>query len=639
MFRKLILLSFLLFSSLKLVAQSSDVYSAEEVKAALLVQVARHLNWPEHNQNDNFSIAVWNDRRTFQSLRALDGVTVHEQQIIVQLVTKFDDLNSANLVYIPSSQLDAQTEVAFTLRGKGALIVTENSDSLYNTMINLVVEEEESQLSSPRFDVNRPNIVFEGIEIAPELLLFGGSEVDIAELYYQTELAKQALREQNAQAFEQLRTQQQKLADKESEFTLLAQRADALTSELTAKQQILSDNESRLNSLLERLAAADEGNAQALRELERKAQELSVAERSLNQYSADIESQKTLLFDLQQEVRNTRRELSEQQEELQRRQDQLTRAESEVETQSKVIDQQRSLINVILLIFTIVVVSAVIIVNLFLKNRRINLALKNTLSDLTETQAQLIESEKLASLGQLVTGVAHEVNTPLGIALTAVSTIGSDVKTFKDKMLEGTLKKSDVTLFTDRLQELDTLVQGNLERCHALVQDFKKVSADQVFSESRIVFVKEYCENVMNTLSVLLSKNNVEWSVEGDNPELNLDPGILSQVLSNLTTNAVNHAFEDIDYRKVSVKIEDGKGSIAIIFSDNGMGMKDDVLARIYDPFFTTKRGDGGTGLGMNIVHNLVTAKLFGNISAHSEIGRGTTITIELPKKVQKGTL
>ena len=237
----------------------------------------------------------------------------------------------------------------------------------------------------------------------------------------------------------------------------------------------------------------------------------------------------------------------------------------------------------------------------------------------------------MASLGQLVAGVAHEINTPIGIALTASSTMGADAQNFRQSLEQGQLKKSDALKFSEKLIELDRLVQGNLSRCSHLVQDFKQISADQIVAEARVIFLRDYCEDIMNTLSIFLKEHNVEWNLQGDNPEHNVDPGVLSQILNNLTTNAVNHAFEGVQTRQIDIDIALTEQGTELKFKDNGIGMNEEVKSKLFDHFFTTKRGRGGTGLGMNIVKNLVMMKLNGQISVASEIGKGTTFTILLP--------
>ena len=610
-------------------------YGADEVRAVLIAQIIRHLTWPDDRVENEYVVTVWQDNALAQSFAPLNQVRVKNTPI---RITEANDLELLlgettypHIIFISESQSADLAELGVMLRGTGTVIVTENSDSLHNTMINLVTDKNDNDTASIRFEINRPNIVFEKIKISPELVLFGGSEIDIADLYYQTELAIQELRSQNESTFQQIQAQQQQLSAKEVEFETLQKQSRELSNELADKQRQLSnnqrrleENETKLNELLTQVEAVDQRFRSAQESAENKTRELRQAEESLESYAEDVESQRAILADLQTEISTTRETLRNQQQKL-------AIAESEVANQSQVIKQQRDIIYTILFIVVAAILVSVVITKLLLNNKKINADLQNALKDLTETQEQLVESEKLASLGQLVAGVAHEVNTPIGIALTASSTLGADVKLFQERILAGELRKSDVTEFTQKLSDLDELIQGNLFRCHELVENFKQVSADQVVSQNRQVEIKDYCANIMGTLSVLFKHNKVHWRVNGDNPKINLDPGILSQVLTNLATNAVCHAFEGVDKRLVTVDIYNAEDHVSIIFTDNGNGMTEDVRTKLFDPFFTTKRGEGGTGLGMNIVHNLVASKLNGSIIAMSEEGNGTKIEIQIP--------
>ena len=199
------------------------------------------------------------------------------------------------------------------------------------------------------------------------------------------------------------------------------------------------------------------------------------------------------------------------------------------------------------------------------------------------------------------------------------------------------MSKKGALDFAQRLEELDALIVTNLNRCHRLVESFKQVSADQIVEQRRMIYLYDFCENIFNILSAYLKQHRIRWKITGDNPKHNIDLGLLSQVFNNLCTNAVPHAFKDTAEKTIELTLSYDKkrDSTVVTFSDNGSGMNDSVKQKIFDPFYTTKRGQGGIGLGLNIVYTIVTTKLHGQISVDSEVGRGTTFTIELPTDVQ----
>ena len=257
---------------------------------------------------------------------------------------------------------------------------------------------------------------------------------------------------------------------------------------------------------------------------------------------------------------------------------------------------------------------------------------EGALEDVQRAQKKLVEAEKMAALGSLVAGVAHEINTPVGTALTASTLLDQRTQEFGARFAAGQLRKSDVTRYMDVARETVGLVLSNINRAADLIQSFKQVAVDQTSAERRIFHLDAYLDEIITSLSPNLRMAAATVEVACDPAiEMHSYPGAIAQVITNLVMNAVNHAFEEKRGGRIMIRadrIEPGR--IKIEFHDNGKGMAPDVLARIFDPFFTMKRGSGGTGLGMHIVYNLVTQQLGGSIVAQSVEGEGTTFTLEV---------
>jgi PAS domain S-box-containing protein len=261
-------------------------------------------------------------------------------------------------------------------------------------------------------------------------------------------------------------------------------------------------------------------------------------------------------------------------------------------------------------------------------------AAEAALKNLRETQNSLIEAEKLAALGRLVAGVAHEVNNPVGISLTVASSLERKTALFTSEVARGDLRRSSLNEFLETSRDASSQLVANLNRAAELIQSFKQVAADRNYSDQRSFDLGDLTEQVVMSLRPGLRKHHLTLTVDCEpNLTMNSYPGPYGQVLTNLFLNAVAHAFPDGRPGEVHILVrESGKDNVEIIFSDNGCGMSLDVRRRAFDPFFTTRRDQGGTGLGLHIVYSIVTNRLGGRLDLDSEPGRGTQIQIILPK-------
>jgi PAS domain S-box-containing protein len=269
-----------------------------------------------------------------------------------------------------------------------------------------------------------------------------------------------------------------------------------------------------------------------------------------------------------------------------------------------------------------------------LEMRKARDAAENALRNLRDTQASLIEAEKLAALGRLVAGVAHEVNNPVGISLTVASALERKAANFASEVERGDLRRSSLNDFLATSRDASSQLVANLNRAAELIQSFKQVAADRNYSDQRTFDLADLTEQVVMSLRPGLRKRNLTLNVECQPNLIMMSyPGPYGQVLTNLFLNAVAHAFPDGRPGIVDIQVrESGKDNVEIIFSDNGCGMSLDVRRRAFDPFFTTRRDQGGTGLGLHIVYSIVTNRLGGRLDLDSEPGGGTRIQIILPR-------
>lgn len=268
------------------------------------------------------------------------------------------------------------------------------------------------------------------------------------------------------------------------------------------------------------------------------------------------------------------------------------------------------------------------------ETRRARDAAEAALRNLQETQKFLIEAEKLAALGRLVAGVAHEINNPVGTSLTLASSLERKTAMFAADVARGNLRRSTLHEFIEISRKASSQLVANLNHAAELIQSFKQVATDRNYSNQRIFDLGDLTEQVVLSLRPGLGKKNLILNVEC-RPDLTMNsyPGPYGQVLTNLFLNAIAHAFPDGKGGAVDIKVRaSGKDHVEILFSDDGCGMSVDVRHKAFDPFFTTRRDLGGTGLGLHIVYSIVTNCLGGRLNLESELGEGTLIRLILPR-------
>ncbi|MFT4924446.1 MAG: signal transduction histidine kinase/ligand-binding sensor domain-containing protein [Phenylobacterium sp.] len=263
-------------------------------------------------------------------------------------------------------------------------------------------------------------------------------------------------------------------------------------------------------------------------------------------------------------------------------------------------------------------------------------ALQDSLSQLKETQQQLIEVEKMASLGNLVAGVAHEVNTPLGICITMVSLNLDKLATIEQQMIEGKVSRKIMDRYLAETRQTQTMVESNLHRAAQLIQTFKKVAVEQTADNCGEIIFHDYLAEIIASLKPQLVSTDSQIKISlissGDWPFYTW-PGAWWQVLSNLVENSVSHGFLNRTFGEITISATLENGSLVFVYRDNGNGMNKTTKDQVFEPFYTTARNRGSTGLGMHIVFNLVVHKIKGKISCFSEPGQGVEFRIEVAVK------
>jgi signal transduction histidine kinase len=254
---------------------------------------------------------------------------------------------------------------------------------------------------------------------------------------------------------------------------------------------------------------------------------------------------------------------------------------------------------------------------------------------LQSVKDSLVQAEKMASLGELVAGVAHEINTPIGVSLSAASYLSEQIEQFDRTVAQQQVRKTDLTAMVQNTREASGIILRNMERAAELVRSFKQVAADQT-SESRRTFdLAETVQDILFSLGPSLKHSGVRLQHRVETGiEMDCFPGALAQIISNLVLNSLVHAYDDGDEGTISVEADRSAtgDEVIVSVSDDGKGIAPHNLSRIFDPFFTTRRNQGGTGLGLHIVHNLVHGSLCGTIRVTSTLGAGARFEVRIPR-------
>ena len=259
--------------------------------------------------------------------------------------------------------------------------------------------------------------------------------------------------------------------------------------------------------------------------------------------------------------------------------------------------------------------------------------LEEALDTMTRTQERLIESEKLAVLGRLVAGIAHEINTPLGVGVTAASHLSQKTKTLQEKYGDEAMTRSDLESYLKIAGESSDMILANLYRAAALIKSFKQVAVHQSSEERRNFTLHDYIHDVF--LSLRPKFRDTQYQVDVSCPEelriLNY-PGVFSQILTNLVMNSLLHGFGESGHGHIRLAVRVEGDTLHLQYADDGKGIASKDLPKIFHPFFTRSAMQSGSGLGMFIVYNLVTQKLHGSIRCESEAGQGVTFYLTMPK-------
>lgn len=264
--------------------------------------------------------------------------------------------------------------------------------------------------------------------------------------------------------------------------------------------------------------------------------------------------------------------------------------------------------------------------------RKRNTELASSMDTLNQAKDQLLESERMATLGGLVAGITHDVNTPIGVSVTAASFLEDRLNKLQKQFEDKTLTAGQMESFLDESHQTTSLLMKNLQRACELIESFKQISVDQTSEAERKFNLGEYIDEVMQSLKPSFKHTTHKFNIEcPDDLVIRCAPGVIAQIITNMVMNSLIHGFDGVHNGRVSLSVSVDGDDVIMDYRDNGKGLTEAQLDKLFDAFFTTRRSEGGSGLGTHIMYNLVTQALNGTITPTSAPGKGLSYHIRFP--------
>ena len=587
---------------LNLPAHTQEVDS-ETLKAALVYKMLQHIEWPENTKN--LHLAYWgNDHQQWRTLQQLDGRPVNQHQLTLTRLNTINPSQKFDILLLDQSNSRELGNISHVVRDKGALLISDNASEDNLIMLNLTY----TNAGKISFELNRYQIISAGLNLSNNILLLGGSEVDIA------------------RALDELNTE---LISKHSELKNNEKKLNKLSADLIKNREKLTQKQEQIKDTQQRLEAIQTEHQNLINSLKLSREQLQINNNLLSNQKSELTTKENAISQRNQLIEDNKTMLTEQSSRLEQQRDALDKQENELISQLQTLQNQGSkiktqtlLLAAAGLILFILLLAAIVIIKTsmarkiaYIKLEKSKHKTEEALSQLKETQEQLVQTEKMAALGSLVAGVAHEINTPLGVGVTAASHIVDTLADFKASYQSGNLKRSDFDTFIQANADACDLLLKNLTRAGDLIRNFKQVAVDQGSEEQRTFNLHMYCLEVWDTLYHHTKQKQIKLLVDIDQ-QLNIHsyPGMLSQIFTNLIMNSVIHGFHNrTEQCQIHISAEQENNKLIIHYHDNGSGIDSETQTHIFEPFFTTKRGEGGSGLGMHITYNLAK-KLGGDV-------------------------
>ena len=585
--------------------------SPQQIKTAYIYNFIKYIRWPNEGDKQSLKLAYYGDDKVLLNvLKTLEKQSIRSLSIEVIPTRNINNLSNIDIVLVTKKFEPQLSVINSFIKSRPVLVIADNAIEKQLLGINFI-----NKGKTIGFEINRYNLIYHQLTVSKDIVILGGTEIEIASMVKEMEASQESNRKRLSELEAYVIEKQQKLdtlsKQQLNQKQLIAQQESHIQQQLRANKQLETDFELLKSNLSKSKERLNNNN----RMLSEKQADLAGKSVEITRLSTQIDRNKQLLLEQQSQLSESRKNIEEHALSLKQKTDTLEKQNSRIKT-------QMTALYVSIALMLSVIISLVLIYRGFVIKKRINLQLseKNNLLEetntrLVSTQNQLVKSEKMAALGGLVAGIAHEINTPIGVCITSSSHLNEVVTHFKQQYDQGNVSEEDLENMLSDIQLGGDLISRNLARASSLIQSFKQVSVDQSHEETRTINFHEYLTEICQNLHHKLKQKHHLVEIECDESlTFTGEPGALAQIFTNLIINSVIHGFGDRENGKIRIKVMQEKEILNIDYSDNGKGIKKEEQEKVFDPFFTTNRSGGGSGLGMHICYNLVTQKLNGDI-------------------------
>ncbi|MFC6441425.1 YfiR/HmsC family protein [Bowmanella sp. JS7-9] len=602
----LVMMAGLIVLSGMLHAQSQ--VSEAQLKAAFIARFKESIQWPENRATLN-ALYWGNDDEYWQSLQQMSQRPTGKKSITLRRINRLSDIQSADILILAANQSRELEAVNGIIARHATLVISEGENNQNLIGINFRVKDE----GTLSFELNRYNLVYQGLSLDENFVLLGGSEIDIASMVRDMSVRLSESTGLITKLNSQITQLNQSLEDKQRQLT---HKTDELATLSTNLQKAQSDYQRSIQQINDELASARTELQRESDRVEQKQREVSDSQQELSQLSQEQQKLNQQVIENIEKIRTQTLQLSE----LERN---LHGTESLLESTVQTVQQRTQGLYISLVVLGLLLLMVLMMYRQYRTKQRLsellvarNQELQQANKQLVATQTQLVEAEKMSALASLVTGVAHEVNTPLGSAITAISSCSDVIDELLSDFNANRLKRSEFVQKLSLTVESSHIALNNLMRAAELIRSFKQVSVDQVAEDAREFNLDSYVEGVTTSLYHECKRRGVTIERHCD-PSLSIYnyPGVLSQILTNLIMNSMVHGFKETESPRITMTFSEQQNDIMLRYQDNGCGITEAVRPKIFDPFFTTNRANGGSGLGLHICYNLVTQKMGGAVS------------------------
>lgn len=594
-----------------LLTQAADL-TPEQVKTAYVFNFLKYITWPDEAKRNELKLLYTGDDGKYLSvLKSLEQQQVRGLRLKVTQGSSNSAITAADVVLVDKAGEPRLGAINALIKDKPILVIADNAREKQLFGLNFIAKSG----GKIGFEINRYSLIYQKLIVSKDIVILGGTELDVATMVKDMESTLQANREQYAKLQAQVAEKQRQLEAQQQQQRQQQAKIAELDATITEQRQLQASLQAQQQDMEKRMAdtQATFSRHQAQldakqQELKNKTEDIAALSASINVNEARIREQKQILASYETELAQKEQNLASQSETL--------------EAQSSTIQTQKYLLYISIALIISISVSIMLIYRgvrikngLFLKLAHKNTELEKANTEILNTRDQLIKSEKMAALGGLVAGVAHEINTPVGVGITSSTHMQEQLARFISRYRADDVNEEDLDLLLDDLtQSLDLLVR-NLDRAARLVRSFKQVSVDQSHEEVRTLQLKEYIREVCDSLQHELKRGKHQVHIEAD-PSLSFscEAGAMAQVLTNLVMNSLVHGFRDMSDGQIRFECYRSGDGIIIDYQDSGKGISEDAISKVFDPFFTTRRGEGSSGLGMHVSFNIVTQKFGGDI-------------------------